>query len=250
MPPARRRSASRSAAIDPQARTAFHEAGHAVLSAAINDKPDHVSIRGEHGTLGRSSQKMFARPTSLAQVYLAGFAAEHIATGRRPKQYDIETGLGILAVTDPALTEAFEGVPTSDGFGAVEQVLRTGVRAVEGELRGEVDRLYELARKSLSAVWPAVTSVAEALLVHEEIDRDGIERAIGDKDIYTPVIAIQCAHGSCSQCSSLRLRSKTMARSWRRRCSRPRIARKASLAKPRPQQRGRTIAGLPGCSRR
>ena len=190
-----RRSTQRGAAIDARTRTAFHEAGHAVLSASINDKPDHVSIRGQHGTLGRSGQKMFARPTSLAQVYLAGFAAEHIATGRRPRQYNEETGLGILAHTDPALAETFKDVETCDGFGAVQEVLRTGVRPVEDELRREVDRLYEVARESLSAVWSAVKAVVEALLVHEEIDRDGINEAIGDADIYTPVFAVQHAHG-------------------------------------------------------
>jgi hypothetical protein len=195
MPGAPRRSTQRGSAIDARTRTAYHEAGHAVLSASINDKPDHVSIRGEHGTLGRSGQKMFARPTSLAQVYLAGFAAEHIAAGRRPRQYNEETGLGILAHTDPALAETFKGVETCDGFGAVQEVLRTGVRPVEDELRREVDRLYEVARESLSAVWSSVKAVVEALLVHEEIDRDGINEAIGDADIYTPVFAVQQAHG-------------------------------------------------------
>jgi hypothetical protein len=42
-----------------RARAACHEAGHAVLSAAIDDKPRHVSIRAAHGTLGRSGQKLF-----------------------------------------------------------------------------------------------------------------------------------------------------------------------------------------------
>lgn len=121
------RSTSATRAADPRTRTAFHEAGHAVLSAAIDDKPHDVSIRGEHGTLGRSGQKMFARPTSLAQVYLAGFAAEHLLTGRRPRQYNIETGLAILAHTDPALTSTFEGIEVSDGYGAVLHLLRTGV---------------------------------------------------------------------------------------------------------------------------
>jgi hypothetical protein len=41
--------------------TAYHEAGHAVLSAAINDGPERVSIRGREGTLGRSAQKMLVR---------------------------------------------------------------------------------------------------------------------------------------------------------------------------------------------
>jgi hypothetical protein len=195
MPGPARRSTQRGSAIDVRTRTAYHEAGHALLSAAINDKPHHVSIRGEHGTLGRSGQKMFARPTSLAQVYLAGFAAEHIATGRRPRQYNDETGLGILAHTDPALVETFKGVETCDGFGAVQEVLRTGVRPVEDELRREVDRLYEVARESLTAVWPSVKALVEALLAREEVDRDGIDEAIGDADIYAPVFAVQQAHG-------------------------------------------------------
>ncbi len=113
---------------DPRRRTAYHEAGHAVLSAAINDKPHHVSIRAAHGTLGRTGQKMFAGPTSLAQVYLAGFAAEHLLSGRRPRQYTIETGLAILAHTDPALVSTFEGIEVSDGGGAILHLLRTGVR--------------------------------------------------------------------------------------------------------------------------
>ena len=195
MPRPSRASTQRGCAIDPRTRTAYHEAGHALLSAAINDKPHYVSIRCDHGTLGRSGQRMFARPASLAQVYLAGFAAEHIATGRRPRQYDLETGLAILAHTDPALVETFEGVESTDGYGAAREVLRAGVRPVEDELRREVDRLYEVARESLSAVWPSVKALVEALLVREEIDRDGINRAIGDADIYAPVFAVQQAHG-------------------------------------------------------
>jgi ATP-dependent Zn protease len=182
-------------AIDPQTRTAYHEAGHAVLSAAINDKPHHVSIRAAHGTLGRSGQRMFARAASLAQVYLAGFAAEHVLTGRRPRQYDIETGLAILAHTDPALVSTFEGIEASDGYGAIQHLLRMGVRPVEEELRQEVDRLYEIARASVSAVWVSVRALAQALLTHEELDREGLNQAIGDADIYSPVFAVQQAHG-------------------------------------------------------
>jgi hypothetical protein len=165
-------------AIDPRTRTAFHEAGHAVLSAAINDRPHHVSIRADRGTLGRTWQKMSAPSTSLAQVYLAGFAAEHLLTGRRPRQYDVETGLAILAHTDPALTSTFEGIEASDGYGALLHLLRTGVRPIEGELRHEVERFYELARTSVSVVWPSVRVLAEALLVHEELDREGLDRVL------------------------------------------------------------------------
>ena len=166
-----------------------------MLSAAINDRPERVSIRAAYGTLGRSEQKMLARPTSLAQVYLAGFAAEHILTGRRPGQYSIETGLAILAHTDPALTSTFEGIEASDGYGAVEHLLRTGVRPVDEELRPELDRFYEIARMSVAVVWPSVKALAKALLEHEELDREGLDEVLGDADIYTPVVGVQRRHG-------------------------------------------------------
>ena len=74
--------------LNARKRLAHHEAGHAVLSAAINDAPHHVGIVGDEHTQGHSSQRMIGRPSSLAQVYLAGFAAEHILTGRRARQLD------------------------------------------------------------------------------------------------------------------------------------------------------------------
>jgi ATP-dependent Zn protease len=181
--------------LDGRTRTAFHEAGHAVLSASLNDRPHHVSIRGQDGTLGRTAQKMAARPTSLAQVFLAGFAAEHVRYCRRPANYSVETGLGILAHTDPALVEKIAGVEASDGYGAIRQLLRTGVRLVEEDLRREVDRYYEITRECIAGSWPAVKALAEALLVHEEMDRDAVDEVIGRHDIYIPVFRIQRAHG-------------------------------------------------------
>jgi len=138
---------------------------------------------------------MLAQPIALAQVYLAGFAAEHLLTGRRPRQYNVETGLAILAHTDPALVSTFEGIQASDGHGAIQHLIRTGVRPVEEELRQEVDRLYEISRASVSAVWTFVRALAQALLMHEELDRDGLDEAMGDADIHSPVLAVQQAHG-------------------------------------------------------
>jgi ATP-dependent Zn protease len=181
--------------FDLRSRTAHHEAGHAVLGAAINDRPERVSVRGEGGTLGRCAQRVLVRPTSLAQVYLAGFAAEHLLTGRRPRGFDVEVGLGVLAHLDPSLVDTFEGVEATDGYGAVEQVLRSGVREVEDEIRSEVEHLYEVARESLRAVWPSVRAVAEALLEFEELDGASLDDALGNANIFTPVFAIQNAHG-------------------------------------------------------
>lgn len=181
--------------VGARTRTAYHEAGHAVLSSAINDTPSHVSIRSNGGTLGRTTQWMSVRPTSLAQVYLAGFAAEHLLTGRRPRQYDLELGMAILALSDAKLAEAFEGYEASDGHGVVEQMLRLGVRGIAEDIRHEADRLYEIARESVSAVWGAVDALAKALLKSEELDRDGIQAVLGEFDLFMKVLVVQRKHG-------------------------------------------------------
>jgi ATP-dependent Zn protease len=165
--------------FDERTRTAYHEAGHAVLGAALDGLPHHVSIREDRRTAGRTEQRLAVGPASRAQIYLAGFAAEHLLTGRRPRQLDAELGLGVLAWLDPELASAFEGIEASDGYRAVREVLRTGVRENEGEIRREVERLYEVARGSLSAVWSATSGMASALLEMGELDRSQVERILG-----------------------------------------------------------------------
>ena len=92
--------------------TAYHEAGHAVMSASIANGPDHVTIRPDGHSLGRSGARMSVRPTTRVQVHLAGLAAEHVLTGRRSRELDRETGFAILARLDSALREAFADVRT------------------------------------------------------------------------------------------------------------------------------------------
>jgi hypothetical protein len=181
--------------IDPLTRTAHHEAGHAVLSAAINDTPRHVSIKPNWNTLGRSGARVSARSTSLVQVHLAGFAAEHLLTGSRPRQLDQEVGFAILSHAHLALRDAFAGSEHHDGCRAVQEVLRMGVPADGDEIKREVERFYEVAKRSLAAVWPAVKALAKALLEHEELDREGVEKALGPFDLFTSVLAVQRAHG-------------------------------------------------------
>jgi len=175
--------------------TAYHEAGHAVLSAAINEKPRHVSIRPEGQTLGRSKALMTAPPSSLAQVHLAGFAAEHLLVRRRPRDLDREISFAILAHDDRALLDAFAGSEERDGYRAIQEVLASGIGRTDEAIRREVDRLYEVARESLITAWPAVKAVAKALVKHQELDRDGLNEAIGDFDIDSSVACVQRAHG-------------------------------------------------------
>ena len=52
---------------------------------------------------------------------------------------------------DRRLVEKIEGVDATDGYGAVHQVLRSGIREVEDEIRAEVEQLYGVARVTRSS---------------------------------------------------------------------------------------------------
>jgi hypothetical protein len=180
-----------SVAVDARTRTAYHEAGHAVLSAAIGNPPKRVTISANAYTLGRSVAPMSDRPTARVQVYLAGFAAEHLLTGRRPRQLDQEIGFSLVARRDPTLGEAYAGSGSRDGHRAVEEVLRVGTYPDDEAIRREVDRFYQVARGSLSAVWSSVKAVASVLLRDGAMDRRGFEEALGDVDLWATVMTVR-----------------------------------------------------------
>lgn len=198
--------------------TRLSRGGHAVLATAIANKPQLVTIEANGDTLGRARAYPSTRVTSRVQVYLAGFAAEHILTKRRSPQLAREIRFALVARTEPGLREAFTGFETRDGDRAVEEVHRTVVGASDDEIEREVERYYEAARQSLSAVWRYVDSVATALLSKTALDRDALDEALGDGDIYAPVFAVQRKHalmsplevGVHSRCAaSLRVRRST-----------------------------------------
>ncbi len=171
-------------------RTAYHEAGHAVVAAAIGDRLHYVSIRRDGGRLGVT---MYRHPfTSIAtavQVFLAGHAAEEVLTGRLPRQLDVDLGVApILAGRgDPMLAD----VEHSDGWLAVRALLEGG--CARAEVRAEAERLYGAAQQSLIAVWSTVDAVAMALLRKGLLDAKGVDSVITG-DIYSPVFPVQAAH--------------------------------------------------------
>jgi len=188
--------ASRRSGVPKRKRIAHHEAGHAVLSAAIGDSPHLVSIRQEGASLGRARYRFAERTEWRVQVHLAGFAAEELLKGVRSKQYyGSDLGLSIAALTDERFRDMGEGLETSDQFLAVQDIISLGEATTRDAIAAELERFYLAAKESLSAIWPVVQSVAKALMSHTEIDDQGFRAAIGARDIYTPVFDVQERHG-------------------------------------------------------
>jgi cell division protease FtsH len=190
-----RTSAKRRQSKDPRTRTAYHEAGHAVLSLAIANAPEVVSIRVSERTAGRIIARPSARSTTRIQVHLAGHAAEHLLTGRRSPGLSEEVGFAIVASWDPELRADFADLEDRDGACAVYELLRVGAFENDDDIKRAIDRFYDATRESLSAVWPSVERVAMALLEREELDRDALDELLAESELFMPIFAIQNAYG-------------------------------------------------------
>jgi len=70
-----------------------------------------------------------------------------------------------------------------------------GVLEDDHAIKVEIERFYLIARESLSVVWKGVETIAKALLKHEELDRAGLDAALGEMAIYQLVLPVQRAHG-------------------------------------------------------
>jgi hypothetical protein len=184
-----------SKSVTQRTRTAFHEAGHAVLSLAIANAPEVVSIRVNERTAGRIVARPSARSTTRIQVHLAGYAAEHVLTGRRSRRLSEEVGFAIVASWDPELRADFPDLEDRDGACAVYELLRVGAFEHDDDIKREVERFYGATRESLSAVWPAVERVAQAVHEREELDRDALDELLADSELFMPIFAVQNAYG-------------------------------------------------------
>jgi hypothetical protein len=143
--------------------------------------------------MGRTLQKSGAGPVAMAQIYLAGYAAEHLLTGRRPPEMVRQLALGILAHVDPEIVPV--DASGTDGHGAVVEIVRSGVsERAQREIEREAERLYDVARDSLSAVWHAVEAVAARLERVEQLDDARVERILRPFAVRAEVRLVQRAH--------------------------------------------------------
>jgi len=168
----------------------YHEAGHAVLAAALIDMPRIVTISRRGPIAGHTGyMALFCEPTKLVQVTLAGEAATQLLTGRIPEYFTMfdEPGLGRLrnslanpnnSAMDP--TFAF-------------RVLKNNFKGLRAQVKQYV-RCYAMSLDCLRSVWPLVDRVARALMAQTTLNRSDLLDLIGDTDIYSPVFAVQAAH--------------------------------------------------------
>ncbi|HEX2882457.1 MAG TPA: hypothetical protein VHO25_23210 [Polyangiaceae bacterium] len=172
-------------------RIAYHEAGHGVLSAALNDAPRLLSIRETQESLGRSRYEMDVGPKVRVQIHLGGFAAEEILTGHPARQFMGPDLRGSIYAHTHAVEEFVVcRFRSCDQYLAIEELLLMGCPREELSLRNEIAQFYDISKRSLKAVWPAVVSVTRALLKHGELDRRAFNAAVAGHDVYR-VIDVQ-----------------------------------------------------------
>ena len=125
-------------------KTAYHEAGHAVVAVALGDVPNWVSITPAPGRLGRCHMPEVrpGKEGDRAAVFAAGPLAEKRATGHTDCKREV---LMIARYTRDFL---------------------------------DVTRL---AKEILDHYWPSVKRVADALLVKEMLDFQQLQELVRPK---------------------------------------------------------------------
>jgi hypothetical protein len=172
-----RRPAARSTPA--RIRYAHHEAGHAVISAALVDTPRLISIRRNRESAGRTVFMLSGSLTPLILTALGGYAAEHVLYGK-PRSDLVGTIAAMTILTKPG-SQPIPGMEGHDAY-LVAKLLRV-VLDHELAIEAEAQRLYELAVQAVTATWPAVQAVARTLLHDTEISRAEFEKVIAGRDI-------------------------------------------------------------------
>jgi hypothetical protein len=160
--------------------SAYHEAGHCVVSLLLGELPDNASIRAEGDSLGHTSYlSVEARAIAEAAVlgstqadrdrvmaYLIGLAAGPAAQAL----YMRGTRTNFL---DQMSWETFGG---SKDYQQAERVTGTARGLIYVDADDVVSEAFDMLEQP--EIWSAVTHVANDLLRFGELDYDGIRDAV------------------------------------------------------------------------
>ncbi|MDX9911538.1 MAG: ATP-dependent zinc metalloprotease FtsH [Phycisphaerales bacterium] len=187
---------------------AYHEAGHAVLQALLDDAdPLHkVTIipRGDAGGATFSLPEKDRMGYSLKWIR----ATMRILCGGRIAEQkamdDVSSGaaMDIAQVTNIARTMILEwgmsdslgfvryaGSDTREMFLPEKEYSEETARQIDLEIRRLVDDAYVDAKQLLEANWDKVVAVAEALLKYETLSGDDVARLIRGQTLTKPTVA-------------------------------------------------------------
>jgi len=203
--------ARRSRVIDEHERkiTAYHEAGHALVQVLVpeGDPLHKVSIipRGAMGgatfALPEKDRYIHTRKYCLAQLRIAlgGRVAEELVFN------DVSSGAAndIMHVTELARTMVIDW-GMSDRLGLINYGERNRppvmlemvgkdhsdktAEAIDEEIKRLIDEAYQGAREILEAHRDELERIAQALLSHETLEADEVQRIIDGEELAKPTI--------------------------------------------------------------
>jgi len=188
--------------------TAYHEAGHAVLQALLEDAdPLHkVTIipRGqslgatfslpEKDRLGHSKKWLLA----TIRVTCGGRIAEQKVTGDETSGavQDImqATRLARTMILDWGMSEKlgfvrYAPIDQRDMYMGEREFSEETAQLIDREVRRLIDEAYQDAERILEANWDKVVAVAEALLKYETLTDDEVARLMRGEQLHKPSVA-------------------------------------------------------------
>lgn len=187
--------------------TAYHEAGHAVLQVLLPDAdPLHkVTIIPRGQSLGAT----FSLPEKDRYGYGAKwlYATMRVVCGGRiaeeRKTSDVSSGaaqdimqltqLGRAMVLEWGMSERlgfvrYAGSDTRETYMADRDYSEATAQIIDEEIRRFSTEAYEHARRLLDENWDKVEAVAEALLKHESLTRDEVDRLMQGHRLSKPTV--------------------------------------------------------------
>jgi cell division protease FtsH len=202
-----RQKKSRVMSEDDKRRTAYHEAGHAILAFLVPEvEPLHkVTIIPRGMSLGATmilpekDRYTYSKKQALGDIVFAygGYAAEELFFNERTSgaRNDIETASKIarLMVTEWGMndvlgpinySETFEHQFLGRDFAGAKQYSEATAQLIDQEIRKIINACRDRARKLISENRESLEKIAEALLKHESLSNtqvDNIMRENGPK---------------------------------------------------------------------
>ncbi|MFM1937092.1 MAG: ATP-dependent zinc metalloprotease FtsH [Planctomycetota bacterium] len=202
--------AKKSKRIEEQERvaTAYHEAGHAVLQVLLSDAdPLHkVTIipRGQAmgTTFSLPEKDRYGYGRKYCEATMRVLCAGRIAESKKTGDVSSGAGMDIKMVTRIARAMVLEwgmsdrlgfvsyrGEDNREAFIPEKDYSPDTARLIDEEIRHLADTAFADASRAIDQHWDQVSAVAEALLRHETLSRDDVERLMRGEKVAKPTVA-------------------------------------------------------------